>query len=580
VAALGSIATGLETHRPLPNVLFIYTEDTNMDLGAFGHSVVQTPSLDLLAQRGTTFLQAYCPMSICNPSRVSTMTGLFPTTTGVFSNDDVFTAPELNGIPVLPRQFRLFGYQVGGAGKIFHDAFSDPQVWDEYYNESDDQWISKPVNPVPSDGWRPVYWGPFLNGVDGSLGKQRDTKNTDRAVTMIQSYSEPFFVAVGYHASHNPFTYPEMFDSQYDPNVDVPPLPPGESSNWRQGMPGRSYSSASYLDPNFQSFPEGGRLEATAAYWRTISYVDSEIGRLLAALDARGVADNTIVVFLSDHGWSNGHHGRYGKKSLFEQSARVPCLIAAPGLAGAGQSCSAPVNSVDLYPTLMELCGLPKPRGLEGTSLAPLLKQPQQPWDSAAITMVQRTTTETAIAIRNQDYKFCYWPLDGRHVLLHLRSDPNEYQNLYGDARYAVLADCFSDYLFQLELTCGAASRSYGRGLSGTFDVPSLRVTGRPVLGDHILMEISNSLHSSTQAVQFIGFTATQTPFVGGDLLVVPSIWRSFGLPSLGLAAPLSLPIDEGLCGLKVYLQVMQQDPGAVQGWSLTQGLELTLGMH
>jgi uncharacterized sulfatase len=572
-----SAAQSPATGNP-PNVLLIYLEDTNIDLGTYGHPVVQTPGMDQLAAQGMKFNLAYCPSAVCNPSRVSTMTGLYPSTTGIEGNQHTFHADQSNGVFTLPKQFRNHGYHVIGAGKIFHSAYVEPGSWDQYSaNHGHDQWISYPQNPDPAGGSGVVYWGPYLNGPDGSFGQMREEKYTDFLIDAFSTVTEPFFAAIGYQASHNPMIYPELFDSLYDPLVGVPPAPAGEATNWQANLDPAAYTSASYLDPAWDSDPEMGRRLSTAAYWRTITYVDRQVQRLLNALAASPLASNTIIVLLSDHGWSTGEHARYGKTTLFERSARIPFLISVPGLATHGMSCDRPVSTLDLYPTLMELTGITPPAGLEGNSLVPLLQDPTASF-GPVFSQTFRSNLDTIPAVRTDQFKFVHWPSD-LHQLYDLNADPGEYVNLYGDPAYESEAQAHLALLVQAGFVdCAASWSHYGAGLAGTLGVPVLMPQVNPILGQPFQFDLSNSLGLATSGMLFVGFQQAALPAFGGTVHMIPQSTIPVHVPAAGLPIQFTIPFNPANCGLSVLFQGIEADPGAPESISMSQGLDLILG--
>ena len=225
------------------------------------------------------------------PSRVGTLFGLRASTSGIVGNNQVHELPQLLGVNLLPLELKNHGFWTAGAGKIAHEAFFEPSSWDESFDVGHDQWVTFPQNPDPSGGNNVIYWGPFMNGPTGQLGKMRDTKRTDWSVEALGRLPQPFFLAVGLTAPHNPMIYPEPLCTLYDPAVDVPPLPPGESSGWENSVDPGAYSSSSYLDPTWTGTADEARRECTAAYWRTINHIDEEVGRLIDAVDSNGLAE-------------------------------------------------------------------------------------------------------------------------------------------------------------------------------------------------------------------------------------------------------------------------------------------------
>ncbi len=573
------VARGMDDPPTQPNVLLIYADDLNMDLHAFGHPVVQTPNLDRLAAHGVRFSRAYCPLPLCLPSRIALLSGQRPTRTGCFNNSDIMTEPVINGVPVLPEQFRISGYSTGGAGKVFHDGAEVPGAWNEYYAEWDDWWVDKPDNPVPGDN-RVIYWGGFLNGSDGSKGKQSDTKNADHVIDMLKRLKEPFFVAMGFHSPHIPFIYPERFAGLYDPNADVPALPPEESNgNWKKdGIPPDAYTSQNYLDPKYQNDPERGRREATVACWRTLTWIDEEIGRILDALEQSGAEDSTIVVFVSDHGYTLGTHAKYGKFTAYESDVRAPLLVAVPWLqAMHGRSCDVAIEQIDLYPTLMELCGLGSPANLQGESLVTLLQDVSDSARGPAFTMLPRAWySHVQRVVRSTQYKFVFWE-EGQHMLFDLKNDPGEYYNLYNDSGYGSIINQHLDML-ESEGLLRADSNPFSLGWPGTNGAPELSLTAPPVLGSSLSLKVTSSSPRSELGAVFFGRNSSfiDSPW-GGPFLIRPSTVYVFTLKVPDTYLSFKIPDDSRIKGLSLVLQLFQEDPGAPAGIASSRGLRAFL---
>ncbi len=428
---------------PDRNMLLIYVEDMGVDLtvdmGQVDVSPIQTPNLDGLAKRGVHFRNAYSPVPLCNPARLATLFGLRPSTTGAFLNRHSFRENTWFDVPCLPLKFKQEGFRTLGTGKIFHKGFVDRSIWDQYQRFRSDEGVEQPEDPREG-GRRYVFYGPYENGPDGSLAQTADTKQTNACIEMMKSADGPFFLAVGYHAPHSPYVYPERFGNLYDPDRDVPPLPDAEASEWKTQVPEAAWECILDLDPKITD-REKGRREATVAYWRTMTSIDEEVGRLLDAVEELGLTEKTAVVFLSDHGFSNGHHDRWGKDKLYEWSARTWFTVSVPWMEAAhGQVCNRPIDHVDLYPTLMDLFGLSAPAALEGDSLRPLLEDPQAPF-KPAIAMTEPDPGTEAYMVRKDRYKLIYWET-GTHQLYDLVEDAGEYRNLSADPQYeSVIAE-------------------------------------------------------------------------------------------------------------------------------------------
>lgn len=426
-----------------PNILLVYLDDASVDMVPGVNHTLQIPNLDSLASRGVVFENAYCPLSLCNPSRVSLLSGLHPSTTGIFQNEQHVRSTSISNVPFMPYYFRQQGYRTGGAGKIWHGNYVQPDCWDEYYNRGTDNHIPSPSNPVPADSWKVLHWGVYENGPNGELGKTVDTYTTDFGIDMIERFDEPFFIGVGYFQNHLPWIIPSRFSNLYDPMVDVPPLPSGESSNWREDVSWYACESYSYVDPTVGSNDEERRRLATVAYWSTMTFVDHEIGRLIEALHRSGKAENTIIVVVSDHGWSNGLHARYGKQALFDPEAKAPFMISVPWIQSThSERIETPVGQVDLYPTLIDYCGFPEIETHDGTSLRPLIEGGAE-YDRPVFTFHKRWNKDVyGIMTRYQNFKYVHWA-SSKCQLYDLSTDPGEYVNLFFDPEYSDVIDRF-----------------------------------------------------------------------------------------------------------------------------------------
>jgi arylsulfatase A-like enzyme len=353
-------------------------------------------------------------------------------------------------------------------------------------------------------------------------------------------------------APHSPVIYPEAYSSLYDPATDVPPLPREANTDaWKKGLHPRMYATETYLDPAWKDDPEGGRRECMVAYWRTITYIDDEIGRLLDGLDALHLTDRTIVVLVSDHGFSFGYHDRFYKDALYDHSSRTPLIITVPGRPDLqGRACTRPVEHVDIYPTLMELCGLDPPAGLDGTSLVPLMERADAPHKPAFVTLDSEYGAHIERAVRTDRFKFIYWE-SGEHVLYDLARDPGEYRNLYGDPRYTdVVAEHFR--LLEEHGVLAASWNNYRRGVPGTFGVPSATVSAPPIMGHTVEVEFGNSSPNREAALLIAGLLGTYRHGPGeGRILVAPLLFKPVALPAQGLSVPITIPPDP-LAGLRL----------------------------
>jgi iduronate 2-sulfatase len=422
---------GFEAATPSTrNVLFIVVDDLNNSLGCYGHSVVKSPNIDRLAARGLRFDRAYCQFPVCNPSRTSFLTGLRPDSTGVLSNTVPFRS-KLPDTVTLPQLFRQHGYFTARVGKIFHSGatMDDPEAWEVTSDLKGTPLGKKGHGRNLTAGQ--IRWCRWL-AAEGSDEDQPDGQIAAEAVRLIQQQRDkPFFLAVGFHKPHDPFVAPKRYFDLYPLERLKPPEDPADRS---AELP---YAIGSGWKREFDRFTDRERREFMRAYYAGVSFMDAQVGKVMAALDSLQLWRNTIVVLLGDHGYHLGERGWWNKNTLFELSARAPLIFVTPETSDEGSGCSRIVEFVDIYPTLADLCGLPSPANLEGTSLRPLLSDPTRPWKMTAFTQVQRGRI-VGRSVRTQRWRYTEWD-EGREgaELYDHDSDPGEYHNLAGDAKYA-----------------------------------------------------------------------------------------------------------------------------------------------
>ena len=428
-----------------PNVLLIMADDLNNDLGAYGHPLVKTPNLDRLAARGVRFDRAYNQFPLCSPSRVSLLTGLRPDTTRIYELQTDFRT-VLPDVVTLPQMFRRNGYLAARVGKIYHygvpgqigtSGLDDPASWEVFVNprgiDKDEESQLTNLTPSRQLGSALAYYASPAADEEHTDGKVA----TETIALLEKNKDRPFFIGAGFYRPHCPFIAPRKYFDLYPLDRIPAPAPLHDS-----GAP----PAAWFTTPPHWGLSEEAQRESIRAYYASISFLDANVGRLLDTLDRLGLTDNTIVVFLSDHGYQLGEHGQWMKQALFERSARAPMIIAGPGVPSKGRSTSRVVEFLDLYPTLAALAGTRAPDGLHGRSLAPLLKDPNAKWDHPAITQVRRgppAAQYMGYSIRTEKWRYTEWDKGTRGAELYDEAaDPREDRNLAADPKYRkVVAD-------------------------------------------------------------------------------------------------------------------------------------------
>ena len=429
------LARPLGAHEPL-NVLFIVSDDLRPELGIYG-SRAQTPHLDTLAASGLTFSRAYCQYSLCNPSRISVMTGRRPETTRVFTDLRTHNRDTLPSVVTLPEHFKNHGYRTQAVGKIFHNNKDDAQSW------------SVPHQQPTYDYFTGNSWRVQETGNPDEATAERAIK----ALGEIAAKGEAFFLAVGFIRPHLPFVAPQAYFDRHP--LESIELPQNNAPPWDVPSFALNDSGAlnSYDDsPGAPDLSEATAKNLTRAYLAAVSFMDAQVGRVLGELDRLGLADSTIVVFWGDHGFHLGEQSVWGKVTNFEVGARVPLVVSVPGQASAGAMTRALVELVDLYPSVCDLAGLALPEGLEGSSFAPLLDNPDRVWKSAAFHQVQTTFggTPMGYSIRTDRYRYTEWgPRDNIQAfeLYDYEVDAEETVNRASDPEYAAVVARLSDQL-------------------------------------------------------------------------------------------------------------------------------------
>lgn len=454
LALASSAVLSLAEEGKRMNVLFLMADDLNAGIGCYGHPLVKTPNIDRLAARGVRFNHTYCQYPLCGPSRNSMLTGLQPNSTGILTNSQLFRQTIPSAIP-LPQAFRLAGYFAVRIGKMYHygvpvgigtNGHDDPASWEVEMNPAGcDRLDEEPdiFSLVPGQFGGTLSWlaskNPDSKQTDGLMASdaewvlERCAKQTDR----------PFFVALGFYRPHTPYVAPAPYFEGY-PEAKMPVVQGVKED--QADIPAPGLGSAKKEQ---DAMSDDLRRQAVQAYFASITFMDAQLGHVLDALDRLGLADSTIITFTSDHGYHLGEHGLWQKQSLFEESARVPMIIAAPGISGKGTVAETPVGLIDLYPTLAELCNVKAPENLQGQSLVPILKDPTEKGRGWAITTVtrgggKRNAKKQGVprfhgySLRTPKYRYTEWDggAQGRELYDH-EKDPQELTNLAEDPAHA-----------------------------------------------------------------------------------------------------------------------------------------------
>ena len=423
-----------------PNVLFIAIDDLNDWIGALGgHPQARTPNLDQLAKRGVLFTRAYCTAPSCNPSRVSLMTGILPSTSGVYHNSQPWR-PAMPKAVTLPQHFTQHGYWSAGAGKIYHGKYPDPTSWQNYFP---DQKKNKPNDPLPAQ--RPVNgipktahfdWGPVAQP-SKAMG---DYQVADWIIDQLnRKHDKPFFLACGIYRPHLPWYVPQKYFDLFNENeIKLPPIIKDDLKD----VPAAGLKMAKPQGDHAKVRKHNQWKKAVHGYLASIAFADEQVGRVLNALEKSPHASNTIIVLWTDHGWHLGEKEHWRKFTLWERAGRTPVMFVVPrGISKvlsqgtkAGTRVDRPVGLIDIYPTLVDLCGLGENKALEGQSLVRLLADSKAKWDRPALTTHGRKNH----ALRTPRWRYIRYG-DGTEELYDHQSDPNEWTNLAGQPQYAGL---------------------------------------------------------------------------------------------------------------------------------------------
>jgi len=424
------------------NVLFIAIDDLNDWTGFLGgHPDVKTPNLDRLAKRSIVFTNAHCPAPLCNASRAALMTGIRPSTSGVYKNDNPWRASSvLKNAITIPQHFMAHGYTALGSGKIFHGRFPDPQSWDDYWPSKIKH---KPDDPIPEN--RPLNgipntkhfdWGPVIVGNE----EMGDWQVADWVIDQLKTeHDKSFFLACGFFRPHLPWYVPQeyfdlyTFDNIALPNVKEDDLNDIPTMGEKIARPERDHANV---------IKYGQWRKAVHAYLASISFVDECVGRVINALEGSDYAENTVIVLWSDHGWHLGEKLHWRKFALWEEATHNVLMFSVPGTTKPGSESAAAVNLLDIYPTLIDLCELRKKPELEGVSLLPFLENPRHHWDRPTITTFGRNNH----SVRSEKWRYIRYA-DGSEELYDHTVDKLEWHNLAGLDQYSDIKKELSQWL-------------------------------------------------------------------------------------------------------------------------------------
>lgn len=424
------------------NVLFIAVDDLRPELSSYGINEIISPNIDKLSANGILFERAYCQQAVCSPSRTSLLTGLRPDSTHVYDLRTHFrkTVPD---VVTLPQYFKNNGYFTTWYGKMYHGA-----LWDDI------SWSQQRRKPARGSNWRDYQTaeniaiaaenkgiGPAFEIGNVPDNAYADGRNTDSAIELLKQLSndkKPFFLALGFVKPHLPFNAPKKYWDMYDPAAIELPAHKSAPENSPKLASTTSGELRAYSDiPKKGELSDDQTRQLIHGYRASVSYIDAQIGRVMAELERLGLDKNTVVVLWGDHGFKLGDYGQWAKHTNFEIDTRVPLIISMPGMKAKGKKTRALVELVDIYPTLTELADLPKPAHVKGISLVPLLDNPDLPWKQMAFSQYPRGQV-MGYSMRTEWYRYTRWQQKNNPdemvavELYDLEKDPQALVNVAG----------------------------------------------------------------------------------------------------------------------------------------------------
>ena len=429
------------------NVLFIISDDlTSTALSCYGNKICKTPNIDAIAVQGTRFTRAYCQGTYCGPSRASFMSGYYPHATGVLGYRS--PRPQIGDRATWSQYFMNHGYHAARVSKIYHmgvpggieqggHGADDAASWHERYNSQGPEWRAPGKGETlqrNADGKRPVVGGNTFVVVeaDGDDLVHSDGKTAVKAVELIGKFSKqdkPFFLGVGFVRPHVPFVAPKKYYEPFLPYSKMK-LPPKIDGDWDDiPKPGINYCTSVNMQMDIRK-----QKKAVGGYYASVAFLDAQVGKVMAALKKSGQADNTIVIFTSDHGFHLGEHDFWAKVSLLDESSQVPLIISVPGQKPA--VCHSFIELLDLYPSLAAMCGLPAQARLQGKDISPMLQDPTHTVRTAAFSVAPM---RKGFLLREDDWAFIQYGEQGQNgtELYHIKTDPRQYTNLAAKPAHA-----------------------------------------------------------------------------------------------------------------------------------------------
>lgn len=421
-----------------PNVLFIFIDDLNTRLNCYGESHIKSPNIDSLAKTGVRFDRAYCQYPSCGPSRASILSGMRPQNTSILNNKTHFR-DALPNVVTLPQHFKNNGYFVARVGKVYHQHVpahigtsgpDDPMSWSEVYN---------PIGRDKAEESLLTVYTPQLPLADqmcylkaeGADTEQTDGKIVSKTIELLkEKRDKPFMIFAGLYRPHIPYIAPKKYFDLYDlDEVKLPEIAP----NYRSLVPEATLASTSDW-PNFGTTTQQAK-ECILAYDACVSFVDTQVGRILKAMDELKLRENTIIVLASDHVYHLGEHGLWRKNSLFEESTRTPLIISAPAIKG--NIFSKPVEFINIYPTLSKLAGLKIPNHVEGKSMVQIMKNTDSNWQEPAFSQT-KFRKAPGYSVRTERWRYIEWGKNGEFgkELYDCNNDPKELNNLSGSLKH------------------------------------------------------------------------------------------------------------------------------------------------